>query len=158
MQQNKVKFSRIHLTANFSKWSFVLYTLHSSIIFSPHLGILPPPNDLKTNVSNNSLSISWIAPDSLQVSTPPTISQYVLSNNLTNGTKTFNNPTTCNPLTSCNYSLDLRDPFFKTDGNGNATMLDYNGVVEFTLFAVNGAGNGNATTRTLDLQRRSPTG
>ncbi|KAL5469205.1 hypothetical protein EMCRGX_G030429 [Ephydatia muelleri] len=118
-------------------------------------GILPPPNDLKMNVSNYSLSLSWVAPDSLEVSTPPTISHYVLSNNLTKGTKTFNNPTTCNPLASCNYSFDLRDLFFTTDGN--TTILDYNGVVEFTLFAVNGAGNGNAATCTLELQRRSPT-
>ena len=158
MQQSKVKFSCIHLTANFSRWSFVLYTLHSSIIFSPHLGILPPPKDFKTYVSNNSLSLSWVVPDSLQVSTPPTISHYVLSNNLTNGTKTFNNPTTCNPLASCSYSLDLRDPFFITDVNGKTTILDYTGTVEFTLFAVNGAGNGNAATCTLELQRRSPTG
>ena len=155
-QQNKVKFSCIHLTANFSRWSFVLYTLHTSIIFSPHLGILPPPKNLKMNVSNSSVSLSWVAPDSLQVSTPPIISHYVLSNNLTNGTKTINNPTTCNPLASCNYSLDLRDPFFITDRN--TTLLDYNGAVEFTLFAVNGAGNGSAATCTLDLQRRSPTG
>ena len=108
------------------------------------------------NVLNYSVSLSWIAPYSLQVSTPPTISHYDLSNNLTNGTKTFKNPTTCNPLASCNYSLDLMDPFFVTDGN--TTMLDYNGAVEFTLFAVNGAGNGNATTCTLELQRRSPIG
>ena len=146
------------MTANFSRWSFVLYTLHTSIIFSPHLGILPPPKDLKMNVSNYSVILSWVAPDSLHMSTPPTIFHYVLSNNLTNGTKTFNNPTTCNPLASCNYSFDLMDSFFKTDGNGNTTILDYTGTVEFTLFAVNGAGNGNATTCTLDLQRRSPTG
>ena len=136
----------------------MLYTLHTSIIFSSHLGILPPPKDLKMNVSNNFLSFSWVAPYSLQVSTPPTISHYVLSNNLTIGTKTFNNPTTCNPLAYCNYTLELRDPFFITDGNENTTILDYNGAVEFTLFAVNGAGNGNAATCTLDLQRRSPTG
>ena len=112
------------------------------------------------NISNSTVSLSWVAPDSLQVSTPPTISHYVLSNNLTNGTKIFNIPTTCNPLASCNYSLDLRDPFFTIngpDGNGNTTMLDYTGAVEFTLFAVNGAGNGNAATCTLALQR-IPTG
>ena len=127
----------------------------------PLVGILEQPQYFKVNVSNSTVSLSWVAPDSLQVSTPPTISHYVLSNNLTNGTKTFNNPTTCNPLASCNYSLDLREPFFTSvgsDGNGNTTILDYNGAVEFTLFAVNGAGNGNAATCTLDLQRRSPTG
>ena len=95
------------------------------------------------------------------MSTPPTISHYVLSNNLTNGTKTFNNPTTCNPLAYCNYSLDLRDPFFisvVSDGNANTIMFGYNGAVKFTLFAVNGAGNGNAATCTLELQMRLPTG
>ncbi|KAL5469072.1 hypothetical protein EMCRGX_G030264 [Ephydatia muelleri] len=110
-------------------------------------------------VSNSTADLYWVAPDSLQVSTPPTIFHYVLSNNLTNSTKTFNNPTTVNPLASCNYSFDLRDPFFTifgSDGNGNTTMLDYNGAVEFTLFAVNGAGNGNAATFTLELQRRTP--
>eukprot|EP00731_Ephydatia_muelleri_P017494 Em0010g592a len=45
------------------------------------------------------------------------------------------------------------DPFFITDGN--TTMLDYNGAVEFTLFAVNGAGNGNAAA--YILQRKIPT-
>ena len=107
------------------------------------------------NISNRSVSMCWIAPDSLQVSTPPTISHYVLSNNLTNGTKAF---TTCNTMASCNYSID---PFFTnvgSHGGVNTSILDYNGTVKFTLFAVNGAGNGNATTCTLELQRRSPTG
>ena len=132
---------------------------HFHVLSHPHVGILPPPQQFKMTVSNSTADLSWVAPDSLQMSTPPTIFHYVLSNNLTNSTKTLNNPTTCNPLASCNYSLDLRDPFFTIVGSdGNTTMLDYNGAVEFTLFAVNGAGNGNATTCTLELQRRSPTG
>eukprot|EP00731_Ephydatia_muelleri_P017514 Em0010g612a len=108
--------------------------------------------------SDSTVNLSWVVPVSLQVSTPPTISHYVLSNNLTNGTKTFNNPTTCNPLAFCNYSMDRRDPFFTSvasDGNGNTTILDYNGIVEFTFFAVNGAGNGNAFT--YIPPRRTPT-
>ncbi|KAL5469155.1 hypothetical protein EMCRGX_G030367 [Ephydatia muelleri] len=118
-------------------------------------GILAIPLEFTMDFSNSTVSLSWVAPDSLHVSTPPTISHYVLSNNLTNGTKIFNNPTTCNPLASCNYSLDLRDPFFTTDGN--TTMLDYNGAVEFTLLAVNGAGNGNAATFTYIMPRSIPT-
>ncbi|KAL5469067.1 hypothetical protein EMCRGX_G030259 [Ephydatia muelleri] len=106
-------------------------------------GKLSPPQQFQINFSNISVTLSWVAPDSLQVSTPPTISHYVLSNNLTNGTKTFNNPTTYNPLAYCSYSLDLRDPFFMWE---YTTMLDYNGTILFTFFAVNGAGNGNATT------------
>ena len=125
------------------------------LIFPPHLGILPPPQNFTMSISNNSAHISWVAPESLQVSTPPTISHYVLSNNLTNGTKTFNNPSTCNTMASCNYSLGLRDPFFITDGNGNTTMLDYNGAVNFTLFSVNGAGNGSVATCTSQLQRKT---
>ncbi|KAL5469156.1 hypothetical protein EMCRGX_G030368 [Ephydatia muelleri] len=121
----------------------------------PRTSILAIPLEFTMDFSNSTVSLSWVAPDSLHVSTPPTISHYVLSNNLTNGTKIFNNPTTCNPLASCNYSLDLRDPFFTTDGN--TTMLDYNGAVEFTLLAVNGAGNGNAATFTYIMPRSIPT-
>ncbi|KAL5469158.1 hypothetical protein EMCRGX_G030370 [Ephydatia muelleri] len=118
-------------------------------------GILLAPQQFNMTVSNSTASLSWVAPNSLQVSTPPQIYHYVLSNNLTNSTKAFNNPTTCNPLAYCNYSLDLRDPFFinvGSDVNGNTTLLDYNGAVEFTLFAVNGAGNGNATTCVLQTK------
>ena len=114
---------------------------------SSHVGILPPPQQFEMIFSNSTVNLSWIAPDSLQVSTPPTISYYVLSNNLTNSTKTFNNPTTCNPLASCNYSLDLRDPFSASVGSyENTTILDYNETTQFAFFAVNGAGNGNATS------------
>ena len=83
----------------------------------------------------------------------PTISHYVLSNNLKNDTKTFNNPTTCNPLASCNYSFDLRDLFISCVGcygGKNMTNLDYN-VKIFTFFAVNGAGNGDVTIYILVL-------
>ena len=109
-------------------------------------GILTPPQQIGMNISNNTVSLSWVAPDSLQVSTPATISHDVLSNNLTNGTKKFNNPTTYNPVTSCTYSLDLRDPFFTCvghHGGENSTILYYNGTTLFTFFAVNRAGNGN---------------
>ena len=97
--------------------------------------ILPPPQQFQMNFSNIYVTLSWVAPDSLHVSTPPTISHYVLSNNLTNGTKTINTPT-CNPLAYCNYSFDLRDPFFTCVGcygGENMTILDYNGTILFTF-------------------------
>ena len=137
---------------------FCMFYICLCVLPHTHIGILPPPLDFKIDFLNCSVNISWKAPASLEMSTPPTIFYYVLSSNLTNGTKTFDNPTSCNPVTSCNYSYDRRDPFVTTDGNGNTTMLDYNGTVEFTLFAVNGAGNGNAATFTLDLQRGLQTG
>ena len=121
-------------------------------ISHPHVGILQAPQQFTLSTSNSAVNISWIVPDSLQVSTPPTISHYVLSNNLTNDTKTFKNPTTCNPLASCTYSLD---PFFISVGSLNATILDYNGTIIFAFFAVNGAGNGNSTTY---VYRRKTTG
>eukprot|EP00731_Ephydatia_muelleri_P017402 Em0010g500a len=113
------------------------------------------------NFSNISVTLSWVLPDSLHVSTPPTISHYVLSNNLTNGTKKFNNPTTCtsNPLAFCNYSFDLRDPVFTCVGcygGENRTILDYNGTILFTFFAVNGAGNGDATTFAYIVPKETP--
>ena len=122
-------------------------------------GILPPPQHFRMTFSNISVTLSWVAPDSLHVSTPPTISHYVLSNNLTNDTKTINNPTTCNPLAYCNYSFDLRDPFFTCVGcygGENMTIVDYNGTILFTFFAVNGAGNGHATTFTYIVLKETP--
>ena len=78
--------------------------IHIHLALHMLAGILTPPQQIGMNISNNTVTLSWVAPDSLQVSTP-TISHYVLNNNLINGTKKFNNPTTCNPVTSCNYSL-----------------------------------------------------
>ena len=118
-------------------------------------GILPPPQQFQMTFSNIYVTLSWVLPDSLHVSTPPTISHYV---NLTNGTKTFNNPTTCNPLASCNNSFNLMDPFFtcvRCYGGENTTILDYNGTILFTFFAVNGAGNGNATTFTYIVPKET---
>ena len=124
-------------------------------------GILLPPQQIRMNISNSSVNLFWVAPDSLQVSTPPTISHYVLSNNLTNGIKTFNNPPTCNPLASCNYSFDLRDPFFisvRSYGGENTIICDINGTILFTFFAVNGAGNGNAATFTYMVPKETQAG
>ena len=118
----------------------------SRSVSHPRVGILQAPQQFTLSTSNSAVNISWIVPDSLQVSTPPTISHYVLCNNLINATKTFNNPTACNPLAYCNYSLDLRDSFFISVGSLNATIFDYNSTIIFTFFAVNGAGNGNSTT------------
>ena len=123
------------------------------------VGILPAPQQFNMIDSSSMMNLFWVAPDSLQVSTPPTISHYILSNNLTNSKRSFNNPTTCNLLASCSYSLDLRDPFFtlvRSNEGENTTILDYNGTVKFTFFAVNGAGNGSATTYVL--QKKAKTG
>ena len=96
------------------------------------------------------LMLSWIAPPSLEVSTDSTIACYILGNNITNITKTIINPLGCRPAMPCNYSFGLSDPSLNNGCYGvkNATILDYNGAILFTFFAVNGAGNGNQTTFT----------
>ena len=119
------------------------------IWYYPHVGILSPPELLGINSSNSTLSLSWVAPPSLQVSTPPTISHYILGNNVTNIPKTISNPAVCKPAMPCNSSLDINDPsFIINTGEQNTTILDYNDTIEFTFFAVNGAGNGNANLYT----------
>ena len=156
-----VNSNRMLFVCSFLRMFYILLMYQFHVLSHPHVGILPPPKQFSMNVSNSTSDLSWVAPDSLQVSTPPTISHYVLSNNLTNGTKTFNNPTTCNPLAFCTYSLDLRDPFFTCVGcygGENMTILDYNGTILFTFFAVNGAGNGNATTFMYVPPRSIPRG
>ena len=41
-------------------------------------------------------------------------------------------------------------------GGENMTILDYKGVILITFYAVNGAGNGNATTVTYIVQKGTP--
>ena len=135
------------------------HTMFYNVPLYVFTGKLSPPQQFQMNFSNISVTLSWVPPNSLQVSTPPTISHYVLSNNLTNGIKTINNPTTCKPLASCSYSFDLRDPFFKCAGfygGENMTILGYNVTILFTFFAVNGAGNGDATTFAFIVLKETP--
>ena len=124
-----------------------------------YLGLLPQPQLLGITISNSTLSLSWVAPPSLEVSTPPTISHYILGNNVTNIAKTISNLAVCKPAMPCNSSLDINDPpFIINTGEQNTTILDYNGTIEFTLFAVNGAGDGSATTYTYVPSKKTLTG
>ena len=62
----------------------------------------------------------------------------------------------------CNFSLDLMNPSFLVSVGShekiNTTILNYNGTIVFTFFAVNGAGNGNATSFTLIVPKRTQEG
>ena len=121
-------------------------------------GTLPPPSQLTINSSNSTLSLFWVAPPSLEVSTPPTISHYILGNNVTNIPKTISNPAVCKPAMPCNSSFDINDPSFNINtGEQNTTILDYNGTIEFTFFAVNGAGDGTPIY-TYVHSKKTPTG
>ena len=90
--------------------------------------------------SGSNVTISWMAPFSLELSTPPSIFNYILSNSVTNSVTTISSAK-CEPSMHCNYSTNLKE----------LDILDYNGTVDFTLFAVNGAGNGNSATYVLLL-------
>ena len=109
------------------------------------VGILEPPRELKihvdVHVSNN---MSWIAPSSYDVS-PAAIFHYVLSNNVSNVSEIIRS--SCGPSIPCTASLDLNDPLLLL--SHNTSILEYNGTIEFTYYAVNGAGNGIATTYLL---------
>ena len=108
-----------------------------------------PPGQLNldVNISNNKLRLSWIAPTSYDVSPPPAIFYYVLSNNVSN--VTIHIRSSCALSMPCNTSLDLSDPLLLM--SHNTSILVYNGTIEFTYYAVNGAGNGNPTTYILNM-------
>ena len=120
--------------------------------FSPllHIGILLPPQWFEIIFSNRTLTVSWWVPPSLETSKPPTISHYIFNNNITHIPVIIINPAECWPLMPCNISLDLMNSSFGTAvgyfGGKQTPILDYNGSILFTLFAVNGAGNGNAAS------------
>ena len=111
-----------------------------------YLGILGPPEQLKINVHphDGTLELSWIAPPSYDILPPP---EYVLSNNVSNVPKIINS--SCAPSMPCTASIDLSDPLLLM--THNTSILEYNGTIEFTFLAINGAGNGNATTYILNL-------
>ena len=92
------------------------------------------------------LRLSWIAPKSYDVS-PAAIFHYVLTNNVSNVSKIINS--SCAPSMPCTASLDLSDPLLLM--SHNTSILEYNGTIEFTYYAVNGAGNGNTTTYILNM-------
>ena len=52
----------------------------------------------------------------------------------------------------CTASIDLSDPLLLM--SHNTSILEYTGTIEFTFYAVNGAGNGNATKYTLNTTRQ----
>ena len=59
----------------------------------------------------------------------------------------------------CNSLLDINDPsFIVNTGEQNTIILDYNGTIEFTFFAVNGAGDGSAAKYTYVHSKKTLTG
>lgn len=132
---------------------FHQYILSSTFL---HTGTLSPPQYFEIILSNNTLTVSWLAPTSLETSIPPTISYYILSNNVTNTPTSINNPAGCKPSMLCNVFLVRMN--LMSYGEENTTIFDYNGTILFTFFAVNGAGNGNVTTCIYMIPNKTPGG
>ena len=117
------------------------------VIFCIHLGTLASPESLNIYVTSNTLILSWIVPSSrTDVSPPPLILYHTLANNITNVSVNIST-SNCSPSMPCSASLDLSDPSLIIN---NTSILEYNHSVEFKLFAVNGAGKGNATIYVLN--------
>ena len=93
------------------------------------------------------MKLSWNAPPSYGYDLSPAISHYVLTNNVSIVPKTINS--SCAPSMPCNTSLDLSDPLLLM--SHNTSILEHNDTIEFTYYAVNGAGNGNPTTYILNM-------
>ena len=76
------------------------------------------------------------------------MSHYILANNMTNITRSFDNP--CKPDMSCIHSFNLSNLSISIhDEHGerkNRTILDYLGTIQFMLIPVNGAGYGDSAT------------
>ena len=125
---------------------YILVFISYSLYVYLHLGKLAAPTDFEITLAGGILTILWVAPFSLEVSTPPSIFNYTFSDKFVTNSVIAIYPSECEHY---NYLRDIFVTLVGSDGNGNTTMLDYNGAVEFTLFAVNGAGNGNATTNVL---------
>ena len=121
-------------------------------------GLLHAPNAFNVTLSNNTCILSWGAPFSLDVTDySPEIFYYILCINITiYGCLTIPSDPYCIFPRTCTSSVDLTDSssLDGTNGQGKAIM-DYGIPIEFTFFAVNGAGNGNITANTFTVKRRT---
>ena len=92
--------------------------------------------------------LSWGAPFSLDVTNSPDIFYYILCTNITiYGCRTIPSDPDCTFPRTCTSSVDFTDPSLNgTNGGQNKTIMDYGDPIQFTFFAVNGAGSGTNTT------------
>ena len=109
-------------------------------------------------MSNTTFVFSWGAPYSLDVTDcSPDIFYYTLCTNITiYGCKNISSDPDCTFPRTCTTSLDFNDLLI--NGSQNTTVIVRGGPIKFTLYAVNGAGNGNMTTATYVGKERTETG
>ena len=109
-------------------------------------------------MSNTTFVFSWGAPYSLDVTDcSPDIFYYTLCTNITiYGCKHISSDPDCTFPRTCTTSLDYNGLLI--NGSQNTTVIVHGGPIKFTLYTVNGAGNGNVTTATYVGTERTETG
>ena len=111
-------------------------------------GPLDAPSNLSVNISNTSNTtflLSWGAPFSFDVTDTVEIYYYTLCTNIY-GCKNISSDSNCTFPRTCTSSVDFTDPSLNgTNGGQNKTIMDHGAPIEFSLFAVNGAGKGNVS-------------
>ena len=122
--------------------SHVAMFVHHLVLLIYLLGPLDAPYNFSVARSNTSFNLYWGAPFSLHVTGYyANIFNYTLCTNITiYGCKTIPSDPDCTFPRTCTSSVDFTDPSL----NGtNKTIVDYGDLIKFTIFAINGAGNGN---------------
>eukprot|EP00731_Ephydatia_muelleri_P003008 Em0001g3008a len=111
-------------------------------------GPLVAPYDFSvamSNTSNATLILSWGAPFSLDVTDSPDIFYYTLCTNITiYGCRTIPSDPDCSFPRKCTFVSGITNSsLISADEGQNKVNLDYGDHIQFTFFAVNGAGNGD---------------
>eukprot|EP00731_Ephydatia_muelleri_P003006 Em0001g3006a len=111
-------------------------------------GPLVAPYDFSvamSNTSNATLILSWGAPFSLDVTGSPEILYYTLCTNITiYGCRTIHSDPDCSFPRKCTLVIDITNSsLIGADERQTKVNVSYGDYIQFTFFAVNGAGNGD---------------
>eukprot|EP00731_Ephydatia_muelleri_P003012 Em0001g3012a len=98
-----------------------------------------------SNTSNATLILSWGAPFSLDVTDSPDIFYYILCTNITiYGCRTIPSDPDCLFPRKCTLVIDITNSsLIGADERQTKVNVSYGDHIQFTFFAVNGAGNGD---------------
>ena len=136
------------LTVSSNNYIYISAFLNKYMYCISLSGIVDAPYNFFVTFSNTTFLFFWGAPFSLDVTDySPDILHYILCSNLsTYECKQIPSNPDCTFQSVCTMSLDVNDSL--ANGGRDLIVIDYGSVIEFTFFAVNGAGNGNVATAT----------
>eukprot|EP00731_Ephydatia_muelleri_P003021 Em0001g3021a len=114
-------------------------------------GPLVAPYDFSvamSNTSNTTFILSWGAPFSYDVTDSPDIFYYTLCTNITlYGCNNISSDPDCSFPRNCTLVIDITDSsLIDADERQTKVNVSYSDHIQFTFFAVNGAGNGDVAT------------